>query len=166
MSTPPATDARQPFSGPQEWQNVLLQTLRLARQRHCDRIIWCDPGFADWPLGHTAVLDALEDWAARQHQLVLVATGFDTLVRRHPRFMAWRARRDDMVQGRKVTSQFARDTPSAIWTAAHAAWLTNPDRLTGIHGSDAALVSQIHETLGDWVEKRSVNGFPSTTLGL
>ena len=42
------------------------------------QLIFCDPDFADWPLGERAVADALQVWALRGHgQLLLLASRYD-----------------------------------------------------------------------------------------
>ena len=42
------------------------------------QLIFCDPDFADWPLGERAVADALQAWALRGHgQLLLLANHYD-----------------------------------------------------------------------------------------
>ncbi len=57
------------------------------------RTLWCvDEDFADWPWNQPELLQALVPWLRLpQRRLVLVARQFDTLQRRHPRFVAWRA---------------------------------------------------------------------------
>ena len=52
------------------------------------QLIFCDPDFADWPLGERAVADALQAWALRGHgQLLLLASRYDEVQRLHPLFV-------------------------------------------------------------------------------
>jgi hypothetical protein len=55
------------------------------------RIVCVDADFADWPLDDLVLYSPLTAWLRMpQRRLVLLAAQFDTLPRRHPRFVAWR----------------------------------------------------------------------------
>lgn len=59
--------------------------------RSARRIVCCDTDFADWPLDDPAILQGLTAWLRLPlRRLVLLAEDFDGLVRRQPRFCAWR----------------------------------------------------------------------------
>lgn len=163
---PPAPEQRHTITGIAQWRETLLGSLAAAQQQACPRIVWCDPSFARWPLSDTEVLDALRAWLHPQQQLLLIANEFDTLVRAHPRFVAWRQRWDHLVLGRKVVRQFAGDTPSFILAGTQAAWLTRPEFFTGVYGADPVLVQQVSEQASEWLDSRTVNGFSSQPLGL
>jgi hypothetical protein len=54
-------------------------------------LIWVDADFADWPLDNAQVLDAITRWARRpERRFLMVASSFDDVPRRHPRFTQWR----------------------------------------------------------------------------
>lgn len=157
---------RHSITGIAQWRETLLQCLAAAQEQACIRVVLCDPSFAQWPLSETDILEALQAWLHPQRQLVLVANEFDTIVRRHPRFVAWRQRWDVLVPGRKVIRQFAGETPSFVLAGTQAVWLTRPEFFTGVYGNDPLLVQQVAEQAGEWLESRSVNGFAANTLGL
>ncbi|RMX07687.1 hypothetical protein D8I35_00655 [Corticibacter populi] len=161
---PQAGDAT--LAGPAQWQAALLACIGAAAAAPESPLVFCSPRFADWPLSQTPVLQALQHWAGRNRRLVLIANEFDTLVRQQPRFLAWRQQWDAIITGRKVMRSFQNDTPSFAWCPAYSVWLTNAERLRGIAGTDAAWRSQLAELVDEWRERRSVNGFAASTLGL
>ena len=83
---PPAVDSLASYHAALHW-GVAQASARSART------LWCvDEDFADWPWNQPELLQALVPWLRLpQRRLVLVARQFDTLQRRHPRFVAWRA---------------------------------------------------------------------------
>lgn len=73
------------------WNEAVVWALQAALARSARRILLVDPDFAHWPLGEPAVLALLQAFVRMpQRQLLLMASNFDEVPRKHPRFVAWR----------------------------------------------------------------------------
>lgn len=158
---PPLIDSRDSFHQGLRW---LLAQATL----HTTRTLWLvDRDFADWPLGETGFLDPLARWLRLpQRRIVLLAAGFDSVSRRHPRFMAWR--RDwshavapfvapEDIAGRLPTLMFG-DSGLVLHLFDALHWRGRAGR------DDQAAEGWQHEI--DAVLQRSEAGFPVQTLGL
>jgi hypothetical protein len=81
----PRIDSRAGFTAALRW------AFERSIERHARRIVCADPSFNDWPLDDPALLTRLTAWLRTpQRKLVLLATQFDDLPRRQPRFVGWR----------------------------------------------------------------------------
>lgn len=79
------------FASPSDFTPCVLWALGRAVDSRARRMVWVDPGFDAWPLDHPVLLDALSAWVRLpQRRLVLVASDFSSVPRRHPRFTLWR----------------------------------------------------------------------------
>ena len=131
------------------------------------REIWLsDPDFADWPLDEAGVLANLTRWApGRQRRLVLLASNFDELARRHLRWLQWRRVWSHLVQCRGADIESAKLPTLLLLPGETCVRLV--DRVHyrgGISGLPAEL-NLAREQL-DAVLQRSAEALPVTTLGL
>lgn len=73
------------------WNEAVAWGLQAALARSARRLLLVDTDFAHWPLGEPAVLASLQAFVRLpQRQLLLLASNFDEIPRRHPRFVVWR----------------------------------------------------------------------------
>lgn len=127
---------------------------------------WCDPDFADWPLDDPALIAALDAWLERPgRELTLLACGFDELVRRRPRFVAWRRYQAHRVLGREVAIDAAQMPTLFVAQPQHALELLDRVRWRGVKIGDADDWRQRRE-LVDALMQQSSPSFAATTLGL
>lgn len=127
---------------------------------------WCDPDFADWPLDDPALITALAAWLERPgRELTLLACGFDGLVRRHPRFVAWRRYMAHRVLGREVAVDASQMPTLFVARPPHAVELLDRVHWRGVKVDDADDWRQRRE-LVDALMQQSSPSFAATTLGL
>ena len=82
----PRIDSRAAFTAALRW------AFERSIERQARRIVCTDASFNDWPLDDPALLTRLGAWLRTpQRRLVLLASQFDDLPRRHARFAGWRA---------------------------------------------------------------------------
>lgn len=102
-------DSRQAFHDAVRW------ALRAADARGARSLCWVDPDFADWPLDDGELLDVLTRWLQRpQRRLVMLAAGYDGMLRQHPRFTAWRPAWSHAVDPRVPGEGLANDLPTLL----------------------------------------------------
>ena len=69
--------------------DAVHEALDRAMAQRARRMLWADSDFADWPLDDPALLQRLTDWLRLpQRHLVLLASDYELLRRRHARFVA------------------------------------------------------------------------------
>jgi hypothetical protein len=157
-----------PFTGRASFQAALRDWFAEAAAAGCRELVLCDPDFADWPLGESAVIDSLTAWAGPQRRLTLLALNFDAVARRHPRFVAWRARWSHLVTCRALPELQADDVPVlavATMPAVIALRVFEPLRHHGVVSREPA-DSLVAKEQTDAISQRSVEAFPVTSLGL
>lgn len=168
-STPPgATASMLPdgaFSGRTEFAALVRQALMGAARQGWHEIIWCDPDFADWPLGERAVAQALNDWSASGRKLTLLATHYDAVLRQHARFVTWRRTWSHLVECRKGGAVSAGRLPSAFWSPEWVFERLDVPRSTGLASTDAVRCRALKERINEHLAGSSA-GFPATILGL
>ena len=128
-------------------------------------IIFCDPDFADWPLGERAVETALNAWSKSGGRATLIAQGWDETRRRHARFVNWRRRWSHLIEARECKSADPAAFPSAIWSSALVIERIDLSRSAGMISADARRKQELRETLSRWLHLSSP-GFSASTLGL
>ena len=128
-------------------------------------MIWCDPDFGDWPLGERVVAQALADWSKTGRKLTMLAENYDTLPRRHARFVTWRRTWAHIVECRKTTTTPAGSLRSILWSPGWVVERLDLPRCTGVAGSEPARRVALREGLNE-VLLHSSPAFPATTLGL
>lgn len=153
------------FSGPSEFQALVRDMLARAASEQWREIFISDWDFAEWPLGERAVAQALQDWSRSGRRFVVLASRYDEVVRRHARFANWRGTWSHIIECWLCPKVEPVDFPSAIWTPTALLLRLDVERSTGLYTMDAQRRTQVRESLEEW-RRRSVPGFPATTLGL
>jgi hypothetical protein len=153
------------FEGREAFAQLVRDALAAAAREGWREIVLSDASFADWPLGERAVAEALQAWSQGGRRCVLLARRYDEVVRRHARFVDWRKTWSHIVEARGCPSADALELPSAIWTPQWVMRRLDPERCTGVSGSEAERRFALRELLDEWLQKSSP-AFPATTLGL
>ena len=138
----------------------------VAATQGCREIWLVDRDFADWPLGEIEVVDHLRRWAHPHRKLTLLASHFDMLARRHPRWVAFRRTWGHVVECRSNTELEPAKMPTLMLAAPLLLLrLADPLRHRGSVSRDPATLLSARETV-DAVLQRSEHAFPSTILGV
>lgn len=134
--------------------------------RPCLQVWLCDIDFADWPLNDAAVIDNLVRWAQPHRKMVVLAQSFDEVVRRHPRWVAWRRQWAHAVECRLV-EPIEQGRMPLLFTAQGGLTvkLVDAQRYRGNWSREPADGRLALEMI-DAISQRSVDAFPATTLGL
>ena len=154
------------INGRSDFHNTLRSCFFEAAASGCAALWLCDPDFADWPLGERSVVESLSAWVASRRRLTLVAGDFDEIVRRHPRWIAWRQAWTHVVDCRTNPEIVSTELPT-MFVASDLLAVRLVDRVhhrgTLQHGASAA--QKCRDTI-DAVLQRSVEAFPARTAGL
>jgi hypothetical protein len=131
------------------------------------RDIWiCDEDFADWPLNDPQVVEHLTQWASAHRRCTVLATSYESLQRHHPRWVQWRRQRSHVVQCRTPDESVANALPCILLAPGCVTLrLIDRERWRGMQSTDLADAVRERERL-DALMQRSVEAFPSSTLGL
>lgn len=150
-----------------DFVDALRAGFAAAADAGCRELWIADPDFADWPIGEIAVVEQLTRWALPHRRLTVVACGYDEVVRRHPRFVAWRRQWSHVVDCRQFDDDGDADALPTLLLAPGVVTVRLFDRqhLRASVSADPADALQARELL-DEVAQRSVEAFPATTLGL
>ena len=159
----PALSGR--FSGHEAFAGLVRHAFERAAADGWPEIILSDPSFEGWPLGETSTVHALQAWAKPSRRLVVLAGRFDLLIRRQPRFVAWRRAWSHLVDGRRCPPGALQGLPSAIWSRNWFLLRTDAQDGAGEYGADRVRLQALHETLQSKLNV-SGTGFAPTTLGL
>ena len=134
--------------------------------RPCLQVWLCDIDFADWPLNEPAVIDDLVRWAQPHRKMVVLAQSFDDLVRRHPRWVAWRRQWAHAVECRLVEPVEQGRMPLLLTAQGGlTVKLVDAQRYRGSWSREPADGRLALEMI-DAISQRSQDAFPATTLGL
>jgi hypothetical protein len=161
--TAPAPSPR--FAGRSEFQQLVRDALARAAQEGWRELVLSDWDFADWPLGERAVAQSLQDWSKSGRKLVMLASRYDELIRRHARFVTWRRQWSHIIECWVCPKIEPTDFPSAVWSPNWTLWRLDFERSTGLHTADAVRRTEVRELLAEW-QRKCMPGFPSSTLGL
>lgn len=153
------------FSGRTAFQQLVRDALACAAREGWREIILSDASFEDWPLGERAVADSLQAWSASGRRCTLLARRYDQLVRRHPRFVAWRTTWSHIIEAKGCASADPLELPSAIWSPGWVMLRLDAERCTGYSGREPERRLLLGESLQAWLQKSSP-AFSATTLGL
>ena len=153
------------FEGRNAFAQLVRDALAAAAREGWREIILSDASFADWPLCERAVAESLQAWSQGGRRCVLLARRYDEVVRLHARFVGWRQAWSHIVEARGCPSADALELPSAIWSPRWVMRRLDPERCTGLSGSEAERRVALRELLDEWLQKSSP-AFPATTLGL
>ncbi len=160
------SESRGPINSRSEFHEALRRAFSEMADRPCLEVWLCDTDFADWPLNEPAVIDSLTRWARPHRKMVVLAQHFDDIVRRHPRWVAWRRQFAHVVECR-VVEPLEQGRMPVVLTAPGGITvkLVDPHRYRGTWSREAA-DSRLASELIDAVSQRSADGFSATTLGL
>ena len=153
------------FGGRSEFGVLVRQALAAAATQGWPEIIWCDPDFADWPLGERVVAQALNDWSSSGRKLTLLAVRYDVMLGRHARFVTWRRTWSHLVECRKCSAASADNLPSALWSPVWMFERLDIQRSIGVTSSDAVRRIALKERLNERLLNSSA-GFGASVLGL
>ncbi len=159
----PASAGR--FAGRLAFVQLVRDGLALAVEQGWRELVFCDPDFADWPLHERQTLEALNAWSRSGRQFRMYATQYDSLIRRHARFVTWRRTWGHIIDCRVCHQIDPVNFPTALWSPHWALQCLDPVRRTGVSGSEPDRLVQMREML-DALHQASSPGLPSTTLGL
>ena len=149
-----------------DFHHALRSAFAQAADAGCRELWLCDPDFSDWPLGEAGVVDALRAWAGQQRRLTLLASTFDEVARRHPRWVEWRRVWSHVVHCRTNTEIEAAALPTVLLAPGLVSVrLSNPARYRGRCSTDAADEVRCREMI-DAVLQRSQESFPVALTGL
>jgi hypothetical protein len=149
-----------------EFHAAVRGTLAEVATQGCREMLWSDVDFSDWPLSDPALIDTLTRWAASHRRLIVLATQFDDIVRRHARWVEWRRTwshvvschaNDELEPGQMPTLLLA---PGVVCLR-----LVDAQRYRGSVSRDVADALRWRESF-DAVLQRSAPALPATTLGL
>lgn len=154
------------FNGREAFQQLVRDALATAAREGWREIILSDANFHDWPLGERAVVESLQEWAHSGRRMTLLACTYDEVIRRHARLVRWRGTWDHILTCRVSPGADPLDIPSALWSPGWVMQRLDPERCSGVAGSEPERRVLLRETLNEWVRSKSAPGFPSTTLGL
>jgi len=131
------------------------------------REIWlCDEDFADWPLNDPQIVEHLSQWASAHRRCTVLTNGYDSLQRLHPRWVHWRRERSHVVHCRTPDESHSSPLPCLLLAPGCVTLrLIDRERWRGSLSTDLADAVRERERL-DALMQRSVEAFPSSTLGL
>jgi CheY-like chemotaxis protein len=149
------------------FQDAVREALELLAQRGDPDVVLCDADFADWPLGERRVITALEQWATSRRRLRVLARHYDEVVRRHPRWVAWRRTWAHVVECRVLPEGEAGPLPTVLLAASGPLTLRlhDPERFRGTWSTEPRDATEASELL-DLLHPYTSEAFPATTLGL
>lgn len=153
------------FAGRSEFADLIRLAFATAAAQGWREIIMSDADFDDWPLGERAVAQALNDWSKTGRKLTMLARNYDTVLRRHARFVTWRRTWSHIVECRGIASIPVDDMPSALWSPGWVFERRDALHCTGIASAEAARRVALKEQLSERLLNSSP-AFPATTLGL
>ena len=150
-------------------RSEFIAAVRLALSRAASgrtrELCFVDPDFEAWPLDDPELLGALSAWARLpKRQLLMIATRFDDLPRRCPRFVAWRRTWAHVVECR-ATEVEASQVPTLLLAGADSLHLADRMRWRGHWLADDSEVGERREVV-DVLMQRSEVDVPAYTLGL
>lgn len=154
------------FEGPAAFADLVRQAITEAAHAGWRELILSDATFTDWPLGERAVIDALNAWARTGRKFTMLAKTYDDVVRRHPRFVAWRTTWSHLVECRASPRADVLELPSMLLGHGWLLHRLNPVRSSGVAGSEADRMVAAHEALREWLDRKSSPAFTASTLGL
>lgn len=165
-STPPLpTLPSGRFVGREAFAQHVRDALATAAAHGWRELILCDADFGDWPLHERQVVASLYDWSRAGRRCTLVAAGFNTVIRRHARFVDWRRTWGHIVEARSCRQIDPANFPSVLWSPQWTMQRLDPVRSAGVSGVEPARIVQTRELLKDLMQMSSP-AFAATTLGL
>ncbi|MCY7308902.1 MAG: hypothetical protein LH632_22785 [Rhodoferax sp.] len=153
------------FAGREAFSQLLREAFAAAAQRGWREIVVSDSNFEDWPLQERAVAESLGAWAKPGRRFVMVAAGYDAVLRNQARFVVWRRTWSHLIDCRQSRHIDAINFPSAMHVPGWAMQRLDLVRSTGVCTELPERRLQIRETL-DELLRGSSPGFAASVLGL
>jgi hypothetical protein len=124
-----------------------------------------DPDFESWPLDDALALASLAAWARLpRRRLIVVASSFDAVPRRYPRFAGWRGTFAHVVEA-YTTEIEPSQVPTLLLAGAASLMLSDRLRWRGHRLTTDKEVADWRDVV-DALLQRSEPGFGANTLGL
>lgn len=157
----PTITSRAEFAAAVKWG------LQAAAAQGARQIVFCDADFAVWPLDDQHLIDGLGRWLRQpQRRLVLLASSFDDVPLRCPRFNAWRRDWAHAIASFQAPSDLQGKLPSLLLAdKGVSVQLIDAVYWRGRASLDRRRASQWSEEI-DVVLQRSEAAFGVQTLGL
>lgn len=153
------------IDGRSEFIGAVQLALSSAAQARAHELCLVDPDFETWPLEDADVLSALTAWARLpMRRMLMMASRFDELPRRCPRFVAWRRTWAHVVECR-TTEVEASQIPTLLLAGERNLHLADRLQWRGHWLADDSEVAEWREVV-DVLMQRSEVDFPANTLGL
>jgi peptidyl-tRNA hydrolase len=153
------------FAGRAAFVQLVRDALAAAARDGWRELILCDAGFGDWPLHERLVIDSLQAWSRNGRNCIVLAAGYDTVVRQHARFVQWRRAWGHIVDARVCRQIDPVNFPTLLWSPHWTLQLLDPVRCAGVCGAEPERIVKGRELLQELMLVSSP-GFPATTLGL
>ncbi len=153
------------FVGRQAFAQRVRDALAAAAAQGWPELTLCDADFGDWPLHERQVVESLHAWSRSGRSFTILATGYDSVIRQHARFVDWRRTWGHIVEARICRQIDPGNFPSVVWSPRWTMQLLDPVRRAGVCSAEPEHVVQVQELLKELLQASSP-GFPSTTLGL
>lgn len=145
--------------------DLLREQLHAALEAGVVELVCADVDFADWPWNEPSLLEALTRWAAPHRRLVLLAHTYDTVHRRHPRFVQWRRTWGHVVHAWTRPDLEPGDHPTCVWSPQRVVEALDRPSWRARASDDPADVQRWRHLLDAHLQ-RSEPAFAATTLGL
>ncbi len=153
------------FAGRETFAQRVRDALAIAARDGWREIVVCDPTFADWPLGESAVQASLQAWAKQGRRFTMLAIHYDEVRRRHARFVTWRTTWSHLLECRACPSASPQDLPSALYSPVWALQRLDVESSTGMCGDEPQRRVLLRQNLDAWWGKSSP-AFSASVLGL
>lgn len=159
MDDNPRIDGRSAFTA--AFRDALSHALTTGERELC----FVDPDFDSWPLDDGLALSVLSVWARLpQRRLSVVASRFDAVPRRFPRFAEWRGTFAHVVAAYETEVEPSQ-VPTLLLAGASSLMLSDRLRWRGHRLASDKEVADWREVV-DALLQRSEPGFGANTLGL
>ena len=153
------------FSGRTAFGQLVRDAFACAAREGWRELLISDATFEDWPLQELVVASSLGAWAKNGRRFVMLASSYDTVIRKHARFVRWRQTWGHIVECRLSRQTDPGDFPSALLGPHWAMQRLDLARSTGVCSDRAERRVQLREAV-DELLLGSSPGFPSSVLGL
>lgn len=153
------------IDGRSDFTTAYRETLAHAVAARERELCFVDPDFGTWPLDDAPALASLAAWARLpRRRFLIVATGFDALPRRFPRFAEWRGTFAHVIEA-YATEIEPSQVPTLLLAGAASLMLSDRLRWRGHRLATDKEVADWREVV-DALLQRSEPGFGANTLGL
>lgn len=167
MGLDPLPPATRRIDGRVAFQHAVREALAECARRGDPELVLCDADFSQWPLGERDVMAAFDAWAQSRRRLTVLASSYDDVVRRHPRWVAWRRTWAHIVECRALSPGEAGPCPTLLLvpTGPLTLRLHDTERYRGTWSTEPRDATEARELL-DALHPHTVESFGATTLGL